>query len=91
MLDLSYASFTLDRKVANFFRFGQTGRTRVKSGEVEPGILIHLTLHPGAKIIPMYYLQSEDMIPESEVLVARFSRLNLIKRDGHVLYCNLLV
>lgn len=88
ILNVSYASFTLDRDVANFFRFGQTGQTEVKAGQKEPGTLLVVQLPPGTPAIPLYYLQDERMNPEEEILLPRTLKVKPRERKGYILYCD---
>ena len=90
ILNVSYASFTLDKEVANFFRFGQTGQTEVNPGMTEPGTLLVVHLPPGTPALPLYYLQDEEMNPEEEILLPRTLKLRPRKRVDYILYCEIV-
>lgn len=87
VLNESYASFTIDQSVAEFFRFGQTGQTEVERGQPEPGTLLILDLPVGSRVLPLYYIQADDMNPEEEILLSRQTKIKPHRREGHILYC----
>lgn len=97
----AFLSTTLDKDVAEFFRFGSTGYTNISqlkspkhpsdpteyrtSGE--PGTLLVIKLPKHLSVIPIALLQLEDQIAEYEVLLPRGMILTVTSQQSYIIEC----